>query len=264
MKTTTPLVPPPALPGAPSAHALANLMSRRGEPLLIADWEHTLMIHYEIEPERLRPYVPFPLDLHHGKAYVTLVAFTMRGMRPRWGGWLGKLLVRPIGTHAFLNVRTYVKVGDEVGIHFITEYMNNVLSLKLGPLAFGLPYRYARFARRDAGIADRFEGRIADRAGTVALAYRAALPHREFRPAAADTFSEWLMERYTAFLAHGTRRLFFRVWHPPWPEVEAEVHVTDDTLLRRDLPWFKHARFVGANFSPGVHDAWMGAPHRVA
>jgi len=274
MKATTlpPLtgLPPgetrPAPPTGTLCHeALGRLLAVPHEPLLFADWDRTLMLHYEIDPEVLRPFVPFPLDLHDGKAYVTLVAFTMRGMRPRRGGRLAKWLTWPIATHGFLNVRTYVRVGAETGIYFITEYMNNLLGLKLGPLAFGLPYRFARLDYRHDGERGTLTGRATDLRNRVAFAYDAMIgPAARFAPAAAGTLTEWLMERYTAFTVRRGVRLLFRVWHPPWPHVAVKVNVREDTLLRKHFPWFAHARYVGANFAPGVFDVWMGRPHRVA
>ena len=91
------------------------MLSRRGEPLFYANWDNVLFIHYEIEPEELQRCIPYPLDLYHGRAFVSLVAFTMRGMRPRLGGTLGALFFKPIATHHFLNVRTYVRHKGEAG-----------------------------------------------------------------------------------------------------------------------------------------------------
>lgn len=109
------------LPEAPifdeTGAAKERLLSRRGEPLLYANWDNVLFIHYEIEPDELQRCIPYPLDLYHGRAFVSFVAFTMRGMRPRLGGTLGALLFKPIATHHFLNVRTYVRHEGEAGIH---------------------------------------------------------------------------------------------------------------------------------------------------
>jgi uncharacterized protein YqjF (DUF2071 family) len=271
MKTILPEVEPelpPALRAAPKPtgeichRAMGRLLSLPHEPLFFADWDRTLMLHYEVAPEVLRPHVPFPLDLHGGKAYVSLVAFTLRDMRPRWGGKLGRLAFRPIASHGFLNVRTYVRVGHETGIYFLTEYMNNLLSLKLGPAVFGLPYRFARLDYRHEWERGTVSGRISDPGAKAAFSYVGHLPPATgFAPSPAGSLTEWLMERYTAFLTRGTKRGFFRVWHPPWANVAADIHVLDDTLLRRDLPWFAKARYVGANFSPGTREVWMGRPH---
>jgi hypothetical protein len=56
----------------------------RGEPPFIANWHRVLMIHFGVEVESLQRTVPFVLDLWEGRAYVTLVAFTLRGMRLRF------------------------------------------------------------------------------------------------------------------------------------------------------------------------------------
>jgi uncharacterized protein len=266
MNATT-LLPPVTnrRPGALSLAARARMLRHRGEPLLIADWDRALMIHYEVPVEALRPFVPFPLDLHEGKAYVSLLAFTMKGMRPFRGGRWAEWLFRPIATHGFLNVRTYVRVGEETGIYFLTEHMGNRLSLHLGRPAYGLPYRFARLDYRHDWLTGEIEGRVTDPKSGAVYSYRALVDEdpNAYRPAAAGSLTEWLMERYTAFTSHGTRRRLFRVWHSPWPESPAAVKVRDDSLLRETWPWFAHARLIGANFSPGFRDVWMGRPHRV-
>lgn len=250
--------------GTLSHEAMGRMLANSGEPLLYADWDRVLMLHYEIEPAILSPLIPFPLDLRDGKAYVTLVAFTLRNMRPRRGGRWTRWLMNPIGTHHFLNVRTYVRVGNETGIYFITEYMNNLLALKLGPLAFGLPYRFARMTYHHDWLRGFLAGRITDVRGRNALVYEAAIePAPRFATARAGTLTEWLMERYTAYTVRRSKRLLFRVWHPAWPNVPVKARVRDDTLVRRHLPWFAHAKYVGANFAPGVFDVWMGRPHSV-
>src|SRR5437667_631907 len=93
--------------------ARRRLLSMPGEPLFIADWERVLMLHYEVDPVALQRAAPFEIDLYQGRAFVSLVAFTMRGMRPRFGGRLGAALLKPIATHEFFNVRTYVREGAE-------------------------------------------------------------------------------------------------------------------------------------------------------
>ena len=30
------------------------------------------------------------------------------------------------------------------------------------------------------------------------------------------------------------------------------------------VPWFADAKLIGANYSPGAHDVWMGRPHRAS
>ena len=115
----------------PSEMARQRMLSVRGEPLFYATWDQAVFIHYEADPLALQRCVPFPLDLHNGRAFVSLVAFTLKRMRPRRGGRLTEWLLKPIATHEFLNVRTYVRVNGEPGIFFLAEWLSNRLSVPL-------------------------------------------------------------------------------------------------------------------------------------
>ncbi len=255
----------PAPTGSLSSAAKARMLADPGEPLLTDDWERVLMIHYEVDPVELAKGVPYPINLRDGRAYVSLVAFTMRGMKPARGGRLGELLFRPIATHGFLNVRTYVVVNGEPGIFFLIEHLDNALSLRLGPHLFGLPYHLARIDYRHDWNRGEISGRVTDPASGAAFSYRALVDAEDpfYHPAEGGSLTEWLMERYTAYTVRGKSRLLFRVWHTPWLEAPAVVKVREDSLLAENWPWFAGARLVGANFSPGVFNVRMGRPHKV-
>jgi len=274
------------------------MLSVRGEPLLIAAWKRVLMIHFEVDAEALQRDVPFQLDLRDGRAFVSVVAFTMRGMRPRFGGNLAAWLCRPIATHEFLNVRTYVTHDGETGIHFLAEWLSNRLAVKLGPRTFGLPYRHGRITYEHEWQRGTLRGRVTDAQSEAVFDYYAELdftasacgnsgrfrnkpkpqragpeagaPHRAeavlgapiaIVPCERGSLDEWLMERYTAFNSARGRKRFFRVWHPPWPQCPARVVMKDKSLLTQNWPWFREAKLIGANFSPGFEDVWMGRPH---
>jgi uncharacterized protein YqjF (DUF2071 family) len=217
------------------------------------------MLHYEVPPERLQPYVPFPLDVRDGKAYVSLVAFMMRGLRPRRGGILAALAFRPIATHELLNVRTYVRHNGEPGIYFLAEWIPNLLSVSLGRPVFGLPYRWGRLRYMHEHEEGILYGEVRTRNRRAALRYRAKLG-REFKPSEAGSLAEWLMERYAAFTEWLGWKRCFRVRHEPWPQCAVEAEVLDDSLLALAGDWARYARFVGANYSPGVCDVEMSSP----
>jgi uncharacterized protein len=235
----------------------------RGEPLFVADWERVLMIHFEVDPNDLQQDVPFELDLWEGRGFVSLVAFTMCGLRPHFGGRALSWILRPIATHGFLNVRTYVRHDGEAGIQFLAEWLDNPLSVPLGPLAFGLPYRLGRLDFRHQHELGAVSGNVKDGGGRGCVKYRAELSsaHR-FDPCKKGTLPEFLMERYTAFTCWGTKRRLFRVWHSPWLQCEGDVELQESSLVRAHWPWFREAKMAGANYSPGVRDVGMGWPHR--
>jgi uncharacterized protein len=247
----------------PSAVGRERLLSRSGEPLFLAAWERVLMMHFEVDAESLQRDVPYQLDLWNGRAFVSLVAFTMRGMRPRLGGKPAALLFRPMATHDFLNVRTYVRHG-EPGIHFLAEWLSNRVAVMLGPPIFGLPYHPGKILYDHNWKGGNLRGTVEDAQGRGRLEYQGALTAApDFSSYTAGSFTEWLMERYTAFNAAGGWKRFFRVWHPSWPQAPADVSFLDKSLLTNHWPWFKDARLVGANFSPSFETVWMGRPHRV-
>lgn len=222
-----------------------------------------LMIHFEVDASNLQRAVPYQLDLRDGRAFVTLVAFTMAHMRPCLGGKLGALLFKPIATHDFLNVRTYVRHNGEPGIHFLAEWLSNWLAVQLGPHTFSLPYRHGRIAYEHDWDSGRLCGRVQDVRSGNRFDYRAeTVRGAPFTPCERNSLDEWLMERYAAFNSARGRKRFFRVWHPPWPQCKAEVKLDDLNLLRENWDCFNDAQLVGANFSPGVKEVWMGRPHR--
>jgi uncharacterized protein YqjF (DUF2071 family) len=237
-----------------------RLLSAPGEPLFLAEWERALFIHYEIEAVILQRELPFQLDLRNGKAFISLVAFTMRDMRPHVGGKMAAWLFKPVATHSFLNVRAYVNHNGERGICFLTEWLSSRLSVALGPPIYGLPYRFAKINYRHADEENDLRGKVDSNSGRFIYEARLA-PENQFRPCATGSLDEFLLERYTAFVWRGKPRRFFRVWHPPWPQMPAHVSIIDDTLLRETFPWFENARFIGANYSPGLRGVWMGRAH---
>lgn len=247
----------------PSKAARERMLSRLGEPLFVAGWHRVLMIHFEVDARALQCDVPFQLDLFEGRAFVSTVAFTMCGMRPRLGGRVSAWMFRPIARHDFLNVRTYIRHGGQCGIHFLAEWLSSRLAVKLGPATFGLPYRYGRIEyHHDPNSV--IHGLVADGGTGDKFSYQATCRDAEAaQPCEAGSHDEWLMERYTAFNSAGWRKRYFRVWHPPWPQCHASVTVTDRTLLSQRWQWFEDAHLICTNYSPGFDEVWMGRPHAV-
>ncbi len=250
--------PPPHL-SATALHRFGRLERRH---LFVCDWMRALFIHYEVDPVVLQSEVPFELDLREGRAFVSLVAFTMRNLRPAFGGRLGALLTAPAAAHGLFNVRTYVCHQGERGIYFITEWIPNRLSILIGPHTYGLPYRYGRLDYHHDHEGSEVRGSVdAGRGGRIAYAGRLAQP-ASFTVCEPGGLAEFFLERYTAFTCCGRRRRLFRIWHEPWPQTSIDIELRDISALSSTGRWPSAARLVGANYSPGVRNVWIGRPRR--
>jgi uncharacterized protein len=223
-------------------------------------WMSVLFLHYEMEPARLQAEVPFPLDVREGKAYVSVVVFSQERLRFAFGGRMTSWVGRWFANHEFLNVRAYVRHGDETGIFFLAEWVPKRGATWLGPPLFGLPYRFGRIKYEHGERMLR--GCVMGR-GT-GFAYRAEQDGaKRFVPCERGSLDEFLLEHYVAYTEwHGLRRMF-RVRHEPWPQARLDVTVDDESLLRERFAWWPATRRVGANFSTGGNAVAIGRPQFV-
>lgn len=220
-------------------------------------WMSVLFIHYEVEPARLQAEVPFPLDVRDGKAYVSVVAFSQERLRFAFGGEMTNWVGRWFANHKFLNVRTYVRHGDETGIFFLAEWVPKRVATWLGPPLFGLPYRFGRIEYEHGER--KMRGCVTGR--ETGFSYKAERDAAQcFAPCERGSLDEFLLERYVAYTDwHGLRRMF-RVRHEPWPQTRVEVMVDNESLLRERFTWWPETQRVRANFSPGVSAVTIGRP----
>jgi uncharacterized protein YqjF (DUF2071 family) len=195
-------------------------------PLFRCSWERVVMLHCEVEPDRLAPHVPLPVDLFHGRAFVSLVAITIRPAA----------LPVPL---SFFKLRTYAAGG----IHFLTGWLPQGVLARLGPRLVGIPYRVGRL-----------EFRHRPEAGVL----RGTVPDAWLHPCAPGSIDAFLLERYDA---HVLPRRTFRVRHRPWLAGRVEARLLDDTLVRSTQPWFRGARLALAHGSPGFEEVGMGRLH---
>jgi uncharacterized protein YqjF (DUF2071 family) len=238
--------------------ARERFLATEQAPTFLCEWPRVLFVHYRVEPAVLQPSVPFELELFEGKAIVSLAAFSMYRFRPRRGGNLGEWLFRPASSNHFFNVRAYVRHGGESGVYFMTQWLSHPFCL-LGKLPMlRLPWHLGRISCEHSHESGRLTGQVRGR-GRHTLTYAADVnPDASFALSKTGTVAEFAMERYTAFALRGGRQVIFRVWHEPWPQCPVEVEVKDNGLLSQSGNWFPTAQLVGANYTVGCNEVWMG------
>lgn len=225
-------------------------------PVFVADWLDATFIHFRIPANQLQPRVPLQLDLFNGDAYVSLVAFTQSNLRPVFGGRLARWISTPLAHHGFLNLRTYVRFGEQRGIYFLNEWIPNRLAVLIGPQLYGLPYHLARLNYRTKPGKTRRQVIAAKRRFMCRGNWNIST---DFTPAIVGSETEFLLERYAAFtVANGILRRFL-IAHSPWQQTPADVKIERSDLF----PWLDPAKICSAHHSPGLADVKISAPQKL-
>jgi uncharacterized protein YqjF (DUF2071 family) len=203
-------------------------------PVMFEKWENLLFLHWEYDPQAIQQTLPNGLyvDTFDGKAYLGIIPFLMRSIRPR-------LFPPALGISGFeeLNVRTYVydRTGMP-GVWFYSLDANHYLAGILARLFFNLPYFHANmtaefrpdqkeisFSSYRHGTDPRFRTQFRYRARS---APSVAIP---------GTLEFFLIERYVLFAYSKRHKLYAgRVWHPPYELADAEVTHLDENVLSLD------------------------------
>jgi uncharacterized protein YqjF (DUF2071 family) len=191
-------------------------------------WQTLLFAHWPLPYDKLRPLVPpeLPLDTFDGQAWVGIVPFHIRGLRPHW------LPPVPIlSTTLELNVRTYVTLEDKPGVYFFSLDASNLAAVVGARIGYRLPYYFARMRctmRED--VAHYASRRIHPRApgATFEAAYRSL---HKLPPAAPGSLEYFLTERYCLYTVSSKRHVYRTdIHHLPWPLQAAEVEIRQNTM----------------------------------
>lgn len=191
-------------------------------------WHEILMLHWELPPERLRPLVDrgVELDLHEGRAYVSLTPFTMKGARLR-----GLPALPSLREFHELNLRTYVRRDDVPGIWFFSLDAASTPAVAIARATLGLPYFRAGMQRAEQEGVHVFESvrrppRV--RPATFSAAWRpgALVPHLP------GTLDDFLAERHALYSRLAGKLLRVRVRHPPWVLRAAALGALEQAVTR--------------------------------
>jgi uncharacterized protein len=257
-------------------------------------WRDLLFLHWRAPAEDVQRVLPSGLTVEtfDGWAWVGLVAFDMRGVRPWW-------FPAVPGVSAFheTNVRTYVtRDGDDRGVWFFSLDATNSIAVRVARRRWHLNY-YRSDLRITRNVADAAQDgpaatdpsrdaagvgaeagsfrHVSDRItysgrrlwpGVAGAAYEIEADisaDEPAMPAAAGTFEEFLVERYVLYARKRDGTLLRgEVRHVPYPLRPASVAACEQSLLP--------ATGIAADgppdhavFSPGV-DVTIGALERLS
>ena len=198
-------------------------MPNRGHTLA-QDWRFLTFMHWRVDIEKLRHHVPegLEIDTFEGDAYIGLVPFMMKNVRPSW-------FVSTPGISNFpeFNIRTYVKKDGIAGVFFLTLEAKSLVTCNFAPRTYGLPYRYAKGNVKKSG--DKWNWRSSRNNGQFKLAGTTEVIGEQMQ-AQPGSLEEFLFERYSLYTSHkGSLRRGY-THHNKWKFQLAKVKLTENSL----------------------------------
>ncbi|UZW65732.1 DUF2071 domain-containing protein [Priestia flexa] len=179
------------------------------------------------------------IDTFEGKAFISLVPFTMTGIR-----FKGTPSVPRISQLHELNVRTYVEYQGERGVYFFSLDATNALGVWIARRFFHLPYLHADIMVNKRGELTEFQCRRKHK----------GFQHKEilltYKPISAPyytkegTVDEWLTDRDRLFTVHKQKVFRGKLFHQPWILQDGHYSMKKNTITTAYLPINKDETIV--------------------
>jgi uncharacterized protein YqjF (DUF2071 family) len=211
-------------------HRLAQRERPNSRRAMYHTWRELLFLHWRYDPDEIQATLPrgLTVDTFDGAAWVGIVPFFMRNIRPVW-----LPTIPGLSDFQELNLRTYAydRHGTP-GVWFYSLDANCWPAVRGARLLYHLPYYWTR-SRYEL---DRTTGHVryescrrgADPALACRFDYEPAGPQR---PAGPGTLEFFLVERYILFAAGRDRLYSGQVHHAPYRIGDAHVRQWDANVI---------------------------------
>lgn len=168
------------------------------------EWNHALFLHWIVPFDILRKYVPnnLNIDTFENKCYVSLVAFSMQKIRPRF-----LPSVSFLSDFAEINVRTYVEKNGKKGVYFLNIEAEKDISVFIAKALSGLPYEKANIKRTNIKFTS-----INNKKGFY-LDTEFKIENKLHDKSELDI---WLTERYCLYLDKENKLFRYDIHHKEW------------------------------------------------
>ncbi|MNG64758.1 hypothetical protein D3C87_773310 [compost metagenome] len=203
------------------------------------EWLDLLFLHFQVDYDLLRPLVPAELqiDQHEGSCYVSLVAFKMQNIRPRY-----LPAFRPISDFYEINVRTYIDQNGQKGVYFIHIEASKYLSALVAKKLSGLPYEESTMMRDAQG----YHNLNQERGFSLKTIFEVT---DEFK--IKSSLDTWLTERYCLYLDKSDGIYCFDIHHPEWPLFSVQLQECQLNYTTGDIH-LHNENIALIHYSPGV------------
>jgi uncharacterized protein len=218
---------PSEIPPEPNQRLAARRRSL-GQPVMYQKWRDLLFLHWEVCPATIQKRLPNGLfvDTFEGRAFLGLVPFFMRNIRPRF-----LPAIPGLSDFMELNLRTYVYDRSGVpGVWFYSLDANQPLAVEVARRVFHLPYEHARMSssRSVSGAIDYHSARRSVGEGASRFEYTLGA---DLSPPPPESLEFFLVERYRLYAGSGDQLWRGAVHHTPYPLRQAALTRCDERLM---------------------------------
>lgn len=198
-------------------------------PVLFQSWQHIAFLHWRWEAADIQAFLPpgLHVDTFDGEAWMGLVPFRMRRVRPR-----GLPALPWISHFLELNLRTYVHTDDGTpGVWFFSLDCNQPAAVHIARTLFHLPYRHARMGARSAARGT-LEYHSSTRDGSARFRMTGHLGDNT-QAATPGSLEFFLVERYLLFAHHPPSQQTYRgrVHHAPYVLAPLAMESLEETIF---------------------------------
>src|SRR5690606_2886044 len=202
------------------------------------EWNNAIFLHYQVDLTELKKFVPeeLEIDFFEGKPWVSVVAFTMKKIRPK-----NLPAFPPISDFDEINIRTYVKSKNKTGVYFLSIEGGKSLSCKIAKGISELPYRYSKINRTE----QNYQSQNSEFKDNLNIEFKIGMELTN-----KTELDKWLTERYALFQETNESINKFEIHHLEWPINEINLQ-----KLELNYPRFKkliNEKPSRTNYSKGV------------
>ncbi|MEZ6044911.1 MAG: DUF2071 domain-containing protein [Planctomycetaceae bacterium] len=225
------------------------------KPAGYQSWRDLFFLHWSVPIDLIRKVIPEPLelDLYDGHAWLGIVPFKMRQVRPAWSP-----VIPFVSNFLETNVRTYVHYQGEPGVWFFSLDANATLATLVARYRWNLNYCRSQMSLNQQDDKFHWQGkRLWPNPERTQVRYEIQTQlnyvSADCQVAQSGTFEYFLAERYLLFTE--TKRgdlLRGQVHHQPYPLCRVKsAHYEGSLEEQLNLPQLA-ATPDHTLFSPGV------------
>lgn len=168
------------------------------------EWNNAIFIHWEIPVEMVRKIVPSSLNIDTigGKTYISLVAFTMEKIRPKY---LPALSI--VSDFHEINLRAYIDNDNRKGVYFLNIEAEKAFSAFLSRRISGMPYEKSDIVRSKKSHVSKHNKK--------GFHLNAEFVVEDSVPVKTE-LDKWLTERYCLYVDNKNLMYRYEVHHKEW------------------------------------------------